>query len=85
MFIAFCCFFVFVFVFFENLELRTSAVLKKRDEQNEESRRQREQAKNTAALQHHREQLRKVWSAMQTDPVDKGKIILINIHVVVFV
>jgi hypothetical protein len=52
-------------------ELRTSAALKKREEEMEEQRRERNQAKNTASLQQHREQLRKVWSAMQTDPIDK--------------
>ena len=52
-------------------EMRTAEILKRRDEELEEQRREREQAKNTASLQHHREQLAKVWSAMQTDPIDK--------------
>ena len=52
-------------------ETRTKEVMQRRDEEAEEKKLERELSKNTASLQHHREQLMKVWSAMQTDPIDK--------------
>jgi hypothetical protein len=38
-------------------EMRTAEILRRRDEELEEQKREREQAKNTASLQHHREHI----------------------------
>ena len=51
--------------------VRSQEMLREKAENEEKVVLERTLAKNTSTLQHHREQLFKVWSAMQTDPVDK--------------
>jgi hypothetical protein len=51
--------------------VRSQEMLREKAEHEEKVLLERTLAKNTSTLQHHREQLFKVWSAMQTDPVDK--------------
>ena len=51
--------------------VRSQEMLREKAENEEKVLLERTLANNTSTLQHHREQLFKVWSAMQTDPVDK--------------
>jgi hypothetical protein len=52
-------------------ELRGQEVVRTHAEGLEREQRARERERNSAALAQVREQLRKVWGAMQTDPVDR--------------
>jgi hypothetical protein len=52
-------------------EARAAEVLRQREQELENSQKERERQRNTDALRQMREQLRKVWAAMQTDPVDR--------------